>query len=186
MSKIFRIINIILLVVIIGALKPSSLSAEYTVNYPSITNPTFQYADAKLWRYLRLGLNYLESPAPLSEPETIPPTYMHPDLKGFGSYGLSPDAYLDVQEHYHFFKNYQWEDILHSQQLYELANQAFADWLLKNLKNNIHQNARAKQIFDVLHKAWNVGLSGYKNGREVVSSRIKRAEEFYRLAKSSL
>jgi hypothetical protein len=108
----------------------------------------------------------------------VPPTYVHPDAKGFGAYGLSPEAYQDVQRICAFFKNYSWQDILHSQQLYELANQAFADWLLKNLQNYIPRNASQKLIFDVLHRAWNVGLSGFKKGAEVVTSRAKRAEEF--------
>jgi hypothetical protein len=186
MYKILRVINIILIVVIINVLKADLLSADYTVSYTPVTNISFQYVDKKLWGYLRLGLNYLESPAPLSEPENLHPTYIHPDLKGFGSYGLTFEAFQDVQAHYPFFKHYRWENILGSPQLYELANQAFADWLIKNLRGYIPDHATAQQVFDVLHKAWNVGLSGYKNGRNVVPSRIKRVEEFYKLTKVSL
>lgn len=78
----------------------------------------FKYANDKLWGYLRLGLNYLESPKPFSLPESIQPTYRHPDLRGFGAYGFSSETYKDVQRLYPFFKNYSWEDILKNLQRY--------------------------------------------------------------------
>lgn len=177
MLKILLVVTIILILVPLVILKPELLSAEY-VPYPLLANLSFQYANVQLWGYLRLGLNYLESPEPFYPPESVPLTYVHPDLKGFGAYGFSPEAYQDVQRMYTFFENFSWQDILHSQQLYEFANQAFADWLLKNLQNYIPRNASQEQIFDVLHKAWNVGLSGFKKGTEVVTSRARRAEEF--------
>jgi hypothetical protein len=179
MLNILRIVNIIPLLVLGAILKAGPLSAEYiSMPYPSLTNSPFQYANTQLWGYLRLGLNYLESPKPLSPPETVPPSYVHPDLKGFGAYGFSPAAYQDVQRLYPFFKNYSWQDILYSQRLYELANRAFADWLLKNLQDYIPSGASQEQIFDVLHQAWNLGLTGFKNGGEVIASRTRRAEEF--------
>ena len=98
--------------------------------------------------------------------------------RGFGTYGLSPEAYEDVQRLYPYFKDYTWQNILYSQQLYELANQAFADLLLKNLQEYIPEDATKEQVFDIIQKAWNLGLTGFKNGRETVASRIKRAEEF--------
>jgi hypothetical protein len=158
------------------------LSAEITLPLPadglSLSGITFNCASADLWQYLRIGLNYLESPKPLQPPETVPPTYIHPDSKGFGAYGFSPGAYQDVQRLYPFFQEYSWQDIMNSPKLYELANQAFADWLLKNLKDYIPEGASKEQIFDVLHQAWNLGLNGFKNGRKVVNSRARRAEEF--------
>jgi len=66
-----------------------------------------------------------------------------------------------------------------SPKLYDLANQAFADWLLKNLKDYLPEGALKQQVFQVLHQAWNLGLSGFRNGRKVVASRTKRAQEFY-------
>ena len=143
-----------------------------------LPNSQFQYATAQLWGYLRLGLAYLESPKPSSPPEAVPPTYVHPDSRGFGTYGLSPEAYEDVQRLYPSFKSYDWQDILYSQQLYELANQAFADLLLKHLQEYIPEDATQEQIFDIIHKAWNLGLTGFKNGGKTVASRIKRAKEF--------
>jgi hypothetical protein len=179
MLKMLRLAGITLLLVLVAILKAEPLSAEHIImSYPSLAYPPFQYANVQLWEYVRLGLNYLESPTPLYPPETVPPTYAHPDLKGFGAYGFSPEAYRDVQRLYPFFQNYSWQDILHSQQLYDLANQAFADWLLKNLQSHIPCDATQEQIFDVLHRAWNVGLSGFKKGKEVVPSRSRRAEEF--------
>ena len=138
----------------------------------------FQYATAQLWANLRLGLAYLESPKPLELPEAVPPSYVHPDGKGFGAYGFSPGAYEDVQSHYPFFKQYAWADILRSPKLYDLANQAFADWLLKNMRVRPGSDMDFAVIFDSLHQAWNLGLYGFKQGRRVVSSRIRRAEEF--------
>jgi len=164
-----------------------SLSAEYVFLAPrdNRNGPLFQYATPGLWQYLRLGLNYLESPAPLSPPETILTTYAHPDLRGFGAYGFSPEAYQDVQRLYPFFKPYRWQDIMRSPRLYDLANQAFADSLLKNLQDYIPRQASQEEVFDVLHRVWNLGLTGFKNGKDVVSSRIKRAEEFKRLGCSN-
>jgi len=176
MLKTARIITLLVTVLI---LKVQPLSAEYTSCASlSLANPVFQYANDSLWGYLRLGLNFLESPMPESLPEDTLPAYIHPDSKGFGAYGFSPQAYQDVQRFYPFFKNYSWRDILDSQQLYELANQAFADWLLKGLQKYIPPQATEEQIFDVLHNAWNTGLSGFKKGKVVVASRTKRAQEF--------
>jgi hypothetical protein len=140
--------------------------------------PMFRYATPQLWQYLRKGLNYLESPRPLSRPEDVSAAYQHPDGKGFGPLGFSPAAYEDVQRVYPYFRQYEWRDVLGSSSLYDLANRAFADWLIANLQENIPQSSTRQQVFDVLHKAWNLGLSGYKNGRRVVYSRIRRAEEF--------
>jgi len=179
MLKSLRITNIILLSALAIILKAEPLSAEYLMGANPLAPPLqFQYAHAQLWGYLRLGLTYLESPKPSSPPEAVPPTYIHPDARGFGTYGLSTEAYEDVQRFYPVFKNYNWQDILFSPQLYELANQAFADLLLKNLQEYIPKNATREQIFDIIHKAWNLGLTGFKNGRETVESRVRRAEEF--------
>lgn len=144
------------------------------------SSPHFNYAYTALWQYLRLGLNYLESPEPESLPETVPPAYVHPDLKGYGAYGFSPAAYDDVQREYPLFRRYSWQDILHSHTLYDRANQAYADWLMKNLQEYIAAGADKKEIFDVLHQAWNLGLTGFKNGGCVVESRLRRAAEFKR------
>lgn len=156
------------------------LCAEYPFLTPAhnLNTPPFEYANAGLWQYLRLGLNYLESPKPLAPPETVSPSYVHPDAKGFGAYGFSPQAYQDVQRIYSFFKQYSWQDIMGSQKLYDLANQAFTDWLLRNLRDYIPKGATQKEIFDILHRAWNLGLTGFKSGKGVVLSRTKRAEEF--------
>jgi|GEM_PF-1185422 len=164
---------------LITTLWAKPLSAEYLMaTKPLLFTSQFLYVNDQLWGYLRLGLTYLESPEPTSPPETIPPTYVHPDARGFGTYGLSPEAYEDVQRLYPDFKDYNWQDILSSPQLYELANQAFADLLLKNLQEYVPNNATQEEIFDIIHKAWNLGLTGFKSGRETVESRSKRAEEF--------
>ena len=175
-----RIMILILTASLVLACKP--LTAEIMLPLPeaglNYNGINFNHASASLWKYLRIGLNYLESPSPLQPPETVPPTYVHPDSKGFGAYGFSPGAYEDVQRLYPFFQEYSWQDIMKSPKLYDLANQAFADWLLKGLQNYIPKNASKQEVFDVLHQAWNLGLMGFKNGRKVVSSRTKRAEEF--------
>ncbi|MCX5707832.1 MAG: hypothetical protein NTY14_02445 [Candidatus Omnitrophica bacterium] len=175
-----RIMILMLTASLVFAYKP--LSAEITLPLPTAglgySGITFSSASADLWQYLRIGLNYLESPKPLQPPEAVPPTYIHPDSQGFGAYGFSPGAYQDVQRLYPFFQKYSWQEIMNSPKLYDLANQAFADWLLKNLKDYIPEGASKEEIFDVLHQAWNLGLSGFKNGRQVVASRAKRAQEF--------
>lgn len=142
----------------------------------------FRYADDKLWSYMRLGLNYLESPRPLSPPEAVSPGYVHPDGRGFGAYGFSPEAYEDVQRLYPFFREYAWEEVLGSSRLYDLANRAFADWVLRNVLEDLSSGASREEVFDAVHRAWNLGISGYKRGRHVVRSRVIRAEEFKALA----
>jgi len=176
-GKILRCF-IIITALITGGFEP--ISAEYIpLAYPVILHkPIFVHVPDELWAYLRLGLNYLESPQPLARPEAIPPAYIHPDGRGFGAYGFSPEAYDDVRQHYAFFQDYTWEEIIDSAALYDLANQAFADLLLKHLQDYIPEGADRKTVFLVLHQAWNLGLSGFKRGRQVVSSRTRRAQEF--------
>ena len=156
----------------------NALSHYPIQQYTNQNTPIFKYANIELWQFVRLGLNYLESPKPDRSPESVSPAYMHPDSKGFGAYGFSPQAYADVQRIYQFFKQYSWQDILNSQQLYDLANQAFADWLLSKLQGYIQQGSSYREIFNVLQQAWNLGLSGFKQGRQVVDSRATRAKEF--------
>jgi hypothetical protein len=141
-------------------------------------SPVFSFATDELWSYLRKGLTYLESPTPLLPPEAVQPSYVHPDGRGFGAYGFSPEAYEDVQRLYPYFKKYAWQQLLASQRLYDLANRALCDWMLKNLRPYFPVSAEKKEIFLVVHKAWNLGLGGFKLGREVVPSRTRRAEEF--------
>jgi len=138
----------------------------------------FQYATSEMWGYLKQGLNYLESPTPLLPPESVPPSYVHPDKRGFGAYGFSPEAYEDVQRLYPYFQEFSWEQVMHSGKLYDLANRAFCDWLLKNLRDYIPAGAPKSAVFEAVHKAWNLGLGGFKQGREVVASRTRRAAEF--------
>ena len=148
------------------------------IHQPARETPAFAYATDDLWSYLRKGLTYLESPTPLLPPEAVAPTYVHPDGRGFGAYGFSPEAYQDVQRLYPFFAKYSWEQILHSQRLYDLANRALCDWMLKSLKGYISRNAGKEEVFNAVHKAWNLGVGGFKKGREVVPSRARRAREF--------
>ncbi|MFA6384595.1 MAG: hypothetical protein WCY10_04405 [Candidatus Omnitrophota bacterium] len=158
----------------------------YTPRIPAIVSPgvnseaapLFRYATDGLWQYLRKGLSYLESPDPLSEPEAVPPAYVHPDGRGFGCYGFSPEAYQDVQRLYPYFRRYSWANILGSPRLYDLANRAFCDWLLKNLRDYVSLSQDPSEVFDAVQKAWNLGLGGFKKGRIVVLSRTRRAEEF--------
>lgn len=160
-----------------AAVAHESVSLRPAVAPTASTNPSFAFATDELWSYLRKGLTYLESPTPLLPPEAVEPAYVHPDGRGFGAYGFSPEAYVDVQRLYPFFKRYSWEEILHSQRLYDLANRALCDWMLKNLKPYMSAEGK-KEVFVVLHKAWNLGLGGFRRGREVVPSRARRAEEF--------
>jgi hypothetical protein len=175
----FRLGTLILAAVFVLYSRP--LAAEYIPKDTSVERIyplSFKWATPQLWSYLRSGLNYLESPHPLLSPESTPPGYIHPDSKGFGAYGFSPAAFEDVQRIYPFFRQYRWQDIMSSPKLYDLANQAFADLLLKNLANYLPEKASNEQVFSIIHQAWNLGLTGFKNGRQVVASRTKRALEF--------
>jgi hypothetical protein len=166
-----------------AAALPAAIAKENLL-HPSLNSvihedtPIFSLATDELWGYLRKGLTYLESPTPQLPPESVAPSYIHPDGRGFGAYGLSPEAYADVQRIYPFFKKYSWEKILNSQKLYDLASRALCDWMLKNIKTCYSGTADKKEIFAALHKAWNLGVGGFKLGREVVPSRARRAQEF--------
>lgn len=181
MLKIIRVINMSLLFMMLLMTKSAPLSAGYVTMSSSQPDLVFKYADSERWRYLRLGLNYLESPKPVSPPEDVSPGYIHPDSRGFGAYGFTSEAYQDVQRVYPYFRSYSWQDIKHSHRLYELANQAFADWLLRNLQNYIPESAEEEQVFDIIQKAWNTGLSGFRNGKEITLSRAIRAEQFKKI-----
>ncbi len=154
------------------------LTRETRLNYQKQAGLLFEYADYTLWQYLRQGLSYLESPSPESPPERVPPAYLHPDGLGYGAYGLTAPAYSDVRQFYPFFKKYSWQEILRSGRLYELASQAFADRLLKNLRGYLDPRADHVQTFNLLQQVWNLGFRGFKEGRQVVASRTKRAKEF--------
>jgi hypothetical protein len=157
---------------------PQAISHESVPGERIRGEPYFLYATDDLWLYLRKGLNYLESPQPLAEPEAVPPSYVHPDGRGFGCYGFSPEAYQDVRRLYPYFREISWRQVLASPRLYDLANRAFCDWLLMNLRDRIALTGDRATIYDAVQQAWNLGLSGYKKGRAVVSSRTRRAEEF--------
>jgi hypothetical protein len=179
-SRTRKIIVAALTISLILSYTPLSAEIAFPLPQPGLNSCgiVFTHASDNLWQYLRIGLTYLESPKPLQPPESVPPAYIHPDSQGFGAYGFSPGAYQDVVRLYPFFQEYSWQDIMNSPKLYDLANQAFADCLLKNLKDYIPERASKEETFDVLHQAWNLGLTGFKNGRQVVASRTKRAQEF--------
>jgi hypothetical protein len=182
-SRIRKIIAATLTLGLIFSCTPLSAEVALSLPQPGLNSCGIVFAQATddLWQYLRIGLTYLESPKPLQPPEAVPPAYIHPDSQGFGAYGFSPGAYQDVQRLYPFFQKYSWQEIMNSPKLYDLANRAFADWLLKNLKDYIPEGASPEKTFEVLHQAWNLGLTGFKNGRKVVPSRSRRAGEFLAL-----
>jgi hypothetical protein len=138
----------------------------------------FRFATDDVWTYARRGLCYLESPKPQHPPEAVAPDYLHPDGIGFGAYGMTPGAYADVQKAYPYFRDIPWPRILRAPALYELASRAFADKLLSRLQEEIPSGSSPRQVFGILHQAWNVGLSGFKSGRRAVPSRFARAREF--------
>jgi hypothetical protein len=157
---------------------PPALTTATTARSNTPQGPVFEFATDELWSYLRTGLTYLESPTPALPPEAVLPTYIHPDGRGFGAYGFSPEAYEDVQRIYPYFRAFSWEQLLRSQRLYDLANRALCDWMLRNLQEYIPAGASKEQIFSIIHKAWNLGVGGFRKGREVVPSRARRAQEF--------
>lgn len=160
---------------------PAKLSGEAVAAFSAASSePMFEHARPQLWRYLRRGLNFLESPLPLQAPETVLPSYVHPDGRGYGPYGLSPAAYADVQTAYPYFRPFSWGKVLSSPSLYERASQAFCDLLLKHTEEYLPASAERQEVFDLTQKVWNLGLRGFKQGRTVVSSRQRRAVEFMR------
>ena len=138
--------------------------------------PQFNYATDKLWNYVSPGLSMLETST--LNPSSVNPGLVHQDGQGRGAYGLQQGAYQDVQKAYPYFQDLSWQDVTSNPLHYELASRAYADLMMKHLWGHIQNGLTYPQAFNELQKAWNLGAGGYDKGRQVVSSRQKKADKY--------
>lgn len=133
--------------------------------------PKYRYFTPERWSQLRPLIEYLETSS-----QGVPLTYKHPGGKGagYGPLGLTRVAYKDVQRLYPEFRNYVFEDILASPELYDLASRAYADALFWNYLKSPEGNL--SDIFNLLQRYWFTGPSGGK----IPASRQRKAEEWLR------
>jgi len=128
---------------------------------------------AKLWRYLRAGINYLEASG-----RNVPTRYKHPGGKAYGPLALTPIAIKDVKLHYPLLSAYTLNDVLSDNELYEKFAAAYAELLLKYYFKIDYSNMPKEEVFEVLQKGWFLGPTLYKKGHPVIASRQKKALEY--------
>lgn len=127
-----------------------------------------------LWKYLREGLNYLET-----DGKNYPPAFAHPGGKAFGPLGLTQAAIDDVINRCEGLSRFNTAEVLSDSKIYEHFAQAYADILLKHYLKVNYWAMPVEKVFDILQKAWFLGPGLYKNGSQVIpSSRQQRADEY--------
>lgn len=127
----------------------------------------------QLWRYLRAGLNYLESSG-----QNYPPNFVHPGGVAYGPLGLSRIAVLDVIQNNPSLSKFNPEDVFNDVNLYEDFAKSYADLLLRHYLKLEYWNMPSEQVFSILQKAWFLGPGLYRQGRAVIASREKRTQEY--------
>lgn len=136
---------------------------------------------AELWRYLRKGINYLESSG-----KEIPTHSMHKGAVAYGPLALSPIAIEDVKRHNPSLAGVSTEEVLLDKGLYERFAFLYADLLLKHYLKVDYPNMDKKEVFNILEKAWFLGPSLYLEGHPVISSRESKAAEYVNGDKKAL
>jgi len=129
--------------------------------------------DNQLWQYLRQGLNYLEASG-----KNYPPNFVHPGGVAYGPLGLSRIAVLDVIQKDVSLSKLSPENVFNDARLYEDFAKSYADLLLRRYLKVDYSAMPKNKVFNILQKAWFLGPGLYKQGREVIPSREKRAQEY--------
>jgi len=131
------------------------------------------FADTGLWRYLRKGINYLETSG-----KEVPVHYRHPGGKAYGPLALTPVSVRDVKLHYPLLSGYAFSDVISDRALYEKFAAAYAELLLKHYFKIDYLKMPKERVFEALQKGWFLGPTLYKKGRPVIASRQRRAAEY--------
>lgn len=126
-----------------------------------------------LWKYLKEGLNYLET-----DGKNYSPSFIHPGGKAFGALGLTEPAIKDVINRCKGLSQYNITDVITNNRIYENFAKAYADILLRHYLKVNYYAMPAENVFDILQKAWYLGPGLYKNGEKIIVSRQQRAEEY--------
>ena len=160
------------------AVSPATISKEMPLPKPSLTieipnDRTGTFARAELWRYLRMGINYLEASG-----KDVPIRYKHPGGKAYGPLALTPIAIKDVRLHYPLLSGYTLDNVLSGRELYEEFAAAYAELLLKHYFKIDFFHMPKEDVFEVLQKGWFLGPTLYRKGRSIIASRQRRAVEY--------
>jgi hypothetical protein len=135
----------------------------------------------ELWRYLRAGLNYLESSG-----KNYPPNFVHAGGVAYGPLALTHIAALDVMQNRRPLSGFTLEEVFSKTHVYEEFAKNYADLLLRHYLNMDYCNMSQEEVFDVLQRAWFLGPSLYKKGAKALPSREKRAQEYIARISQSL
>lgn len=147
---------------------------------PKSYYPIIEMSD-DLWKYLREGLNYLET-----DSKNYPPAFAHPGGKAFGSLGLTRIAIEDVIARCKELTQLKPQQVLSDNEIYENFAKAYADILLRHYLKVNYCAMPVEEVFDILQKAWFLGPGLYKNGENIISSRQQRADEYKTRVKTNL
>lgn len=126
-----------------------------------------------LWKYLKDGLNFLET-----DGKNYPPSFIHPGGKAFGPLGLTQIAIEDVMNRCKELSHFNTAEVLSDNKIYESFAKAYADILLRHYLKVNYWAMPAEKVFDILQKAWFLGPGLYKSGRQVIPSRQQRAQNY--------
>ncbi len=126
-----------------------------------------------LWKYLKEGLNYLETGG-----KNYPPSFVHPGGKAFGPLGLTQSAIEDVINRCNELSRFNTAEVLSDSKIYENFAKAYADILLRHYLKLNYWAMPVEKVFDILQKAWFLGPGLYQNGEQVIPSRQQRAQEY--------
>ena len=141
-------------------------------NVPANHSSVIQMSD-QLWKYLKEGLNYLET-----DGKNYPPSFTHPGGKAFGPLGLTQAAIEDVIDRCTKLSQFNIAEVLSDSAIYENFAKAYADILLRDYLKVNYWAMPVDKVFDILQKAWFLGPGLYKNGGEIIPSRQQRAAEY--------
>jgi len=126
-----------------------------------------------LWRYLRAGLNYLETSG-----KNYPPQYRHKGNIAYGPLGLTEGAVSDVLQRNNALVHLTAKEVFQQPQLYETVARHYADLLLRHYLKIDYGSMPASEVFYCLQKAWFLGPTAYKQGNDVIASRERKTQAF--------
>jgi hypothetical protein len=128
---------------------------------------------AEMWRYLRAGLNYVESSG-----REYPTDFVHPGGVAYGPLAMTRIATKDVLLHHKELSRYTINDVLSNKALYERFSLLYADMLLGHYFKLEYWKMPKEEVFDILQRAWFLGPGLYKKGCDIIASRKAHAREY--------
>jgi len=126
-----------------------------------------------LWRYLRAGLNYVESSG-----REYPTDFVHAGGVAYGPLAMSKIAIKDVILHHKELSHYTVKDVLSNKVLYEKFSLLYADLLLGYYLKLEYWKLSREKAFDILQRAWFLGPGLYKMNHDIIPSRARNARAY--------